>query len=106
MKNTISIIVIFIVSIASKAQNNDLWLTKNYHEVSIDATNKNFSDLHFLKKELQGKNIVAIGEQTHDDGSSFEGRNRLIQFLISEMGYEVILFESGFFDIGLSLIHI
>ena len=84
----------------ANAQNNDHWLNKNYHEVSIDATNKDFSDLLFLKKELEGKNIVAIGEQTHDDGSSFEGRNRLIQFLISELDYDVILFESGMFDVN------
>jgi len=79
---------------------NDLWVSNNYHEVSIDATDLNFRDFQFLKQELKDKNIVAIGEQTHEDGSSFEGRSRLIEFLISEMGYEVILFEAGIFDIG------
>lgn len=100
MKKTLSLFAVLINLTIANAQKNDLWLNKNYHEVSIDATNKNFSDLQFLKKELQEKNIVAIGEQTHDDGSSFEGRNRLIQFLISEMGYEAVLFEAGMFDVG------
>ena len=100
MKKILSLFALFFNLLITNAQNNDYWLNKNYHEVSIDATNKDFSDLQFLKKELEGKNVVAIGEQTHDDGSSFEGRNRLIQFLISEMGYEAILFEAGMFDVG------
>lgn len=100
MKKILLLFALFFNLLITNAQKNDYCINKNYHEVSIDATNKDFSDLQFLKKELEGKNVVAIGEQTHDDGSSFEGRNRLIQFLISKMGYEAILFEAGMFDVG------
>ena len=96
---TLTIFAFLTIFTFVNAQENN-WLSKNFHTVSGDANQQNFSDLQFLKEELKDKKIVAIGEQTHKDGSSFEARNRLIQFLISEMGYEAILFEAGMFDVG------
>ena len=77
----------------------DSWLKNNLHQVSIESSNQDFSDLQFLKDELADKKIVAVGEQTHKDGSTFEARSRLIQYLVQEMNFEVILFESGMFDV-------
>jgi hypothetical protein len=52
MKKTLSLFAVLINLTIANAQKNDLWLNKNYHEVSIDVTNKNFSDLQFLKFDL------------------------------------------------------
>jgi erythromycin esterase len=78
---------------------NEEWLSKSFHPVSTDAKNKDYSDLQFLKEDLKDKKIVALGEQKHEDGKTFEARSRLIQFLIQEMGFEAILFEAGIFDV-------
>ncbi len=42
---------------------------------------KEYSDLHFLKNELQGKRLVMLGEQTHMYGNIFEMKIRLIEYL-------------------------
>ncbi len=59
------------LSVFSQAS-EDSWLERNLHQVSIKSSNQDFSDLQFLKDELADKKIVAVGEQTHEDGSTFE----------------------------------
>ncbi|MEM8523481.1 MAG: erythromycin esterase family protein [Bacteroidota bacterium] len=78
----------------------DDWWQSEVTPIQQDASN--FSDLQFLKEEIGDKRIVALGEQTHDDGATFETRARLIQFLMEEMDFEVILFENGMFEMDLA----
>ena len=42
---------------------------------------------------------MALGEQTHGDGKTFELRARVIEYLMSEMDFDVVLFEAGMFDL-------
>lgn len=49
---------------------------------------------------LHGVEIVQLGEQTHGDGSFFVHRTRMVQFLYSQMDFDVIAFESGMFECG------
>lgn len=55
-----------------------------------------------LRKQMVGKRIVAIGEFTHGAREVFQVRNSLIRYLHKELGFEVILLESGMGE----LIHI
>jgi len=87
-----------IVNVFSQST-EEMWLVNNFHEVSTDAKNKDYSDLQFLKEDLKDQKIIAIGEQMHLDGKTFEARSRLIEFLIKEMGFEVLIFESGIYDV-------
>lgn len=64
----------------------------------LNTNNGDLSDLDFLKDLIGNKRIVALGEQTHEDGASFAARARIIDFLISEMDFSVIIYESGVFD--------
>jgi len=50
-----------------------------------------------IKEELANVRILALGEASHEDGSTFEQKVNLIKFLHQEMGYEVIAFEYGFY---------
>lgn len=68
------------------------------YALPVRTTGADFADLQFLKQEIGDKSIVALGEQTHFDGGSFEARSRLIRFLMEEMGFEVVLFEAGMYD--------
>lgn len=70
---------------------------------SINPTNANFADLQFLKTEIGNKRIVMIGEQDHSAGASIDAKARVANFLIKEMGFEVILFEAGFYDVKKSV---
>ncbi|HAA12540.1 MAG TPA: hypothetical protein DCE41_12925 [Cytophagales bacterium] len=68
------------------------------HTYAIDADAEGFADLAFLKEEIGDRRIVALGEQTHGDGATFEARARLVQYLMEEMDFEVVLYESGMLD--------
>lgn len=60
------------------------------------APDSSFSDLHHLKQRLKNKNIVALGEGTHGTKEFFQYKDRLIRFLVSELGYKAVAFESDF----------
>ncbi len=69
---------------------------------SIDPKNTNYDDLAFLKSILKDKQVVLLGEQEHGDGASLSAKIRLIQFLHQEMGFNVIAFETGFYQASTS----
>ncbi len=53
------------------------------------------ADLSFLQEVLRHKRVVVLGEFTHGSREINRLKVRLIQYLHEEMGYEVLLFESG-----------
>ncbi|MCG8649006.1 MAG: erythromycin esterase family protein [Pirellulales bacterium] len=65
---------------------------------SVDPLDIDFADLQPLKAILGDAQIVQLGEQSHGDGTCFETKIRLIKFLHQEMGFDVLAFESGFYD--------
>jgi erythromycin esterase len=65
---------------------------------TIDPKDEDFSDLMPLIEKIGSARVVLLGEQSHGDGSCFQGKSRLIRFLHQKMGFEVLAFESGMFD--------
>ena len=89
MKKIIFILLIYSTSVFSQQA----------HQISsIDPNNTNFEDLSFLSEVLEGNKILGLGEQSHLDGASNDARVRLIKYLHEELGYNVIVFESGLYD--------
>lgn len=75
------------------------WLTENAVSIaSIEPAHMDFVDLAPLKEVLADRRIVLLGEQSHGDGATFLAKTRLIEFLHQEMGFDVLAFESGFYD--------
>jgi len=75
------------------------WLLKNALPIrSIDPGDDDFSDLMPLKKIIGDARVVQLGEQSHGDGATFYAKARLIRFLHEQMGFDVLAWESGFFD--------
>ena len=75
------------------------WLFKNALPVrSIDPADDDFADLMPLKKMIGDARIVQLGEQSHGDGATFYAKARLIRFLHEQMGFDVLAWESSFFD--------
>jgi len=75
------------------------WLEQHTHELdSIDLDDNEFDDLEAFGKAVGDARIVMLGEQLHGDGTTFRAKARLVRFLHEEMGFDVLAFESGLYD--------
>ncbi|MFL5542988.1 MAG: hypothetical protein ACJ8J0_28675, partial [Longimicrobiaceae bacterium] len=76
------------------------WLQANAHPIrSLDVADRDFSDLEPLKAAIGSSRVVLLGEQSHGDGTTFLAKARLIAFLHQEMGFDVLAWESGIWDV-------
>ncbi|MFN7611025.1 MAG: type II CAAX prenyl endopeptidase Rce1 family protein, partial [bacterium] len=92
--------ILLLLSIPSFSQSNSIsneWIKNNVHTINNDSLSAGKFD--FLKEKISDKRIVFLGEATHYDGATFAARSEMVDFLIKEMGFEVILFEAGMFDL-------
>ena len=75
------------------------WLNNKNNSVDIRSlTSENFEDLQCLKQYLNRKSLVQLGESSHGTKEYNLIKVRLVKFLHEEMGFDVIAFESGFFE--------
>jgi erythromycin esterase len=58
--------------------------------------NAGFSDLMPLKEILKDVTVVGLGEATHGTLEFFQVRHRMIEFLVKEMGYNVVAVEGSY----------
>ena len=65
---------------------------------SLDPSDEDFADLRPLAPILANRRVVILGEATHGDGTTFLAKARLVRFLHQELGFDVLAFESGFYD--------
>lgn len=64
---------------------------------TIDPVDEDFADLIPLDAALSRTQVVLLGGG-HGGGSDFLAMTRLIKFLHQQMGFDVLVFESGFYD--------
>lgn len=78
--------------------------THGQSKPSLQFTNdlENFTTLSGLNDALLGVEIVALGENTHGLGEVFNTKAELVQFLHQELGFNLVLFESGYGDAALA----
>jgi erythromycin esterase len=77
------------------------WAAANVQPVR-SLTSSRHDDLQFLKTTIGGRRIVQLGESGHGVREFNLAKVRLIRFLHQEMGFDVIAFESGFFECDLA----
>lgn len=71
------------------------WFRENAQPLNtIDAGNDH-SDLNAFKEILKDVKVVGLGESTHGTSEFFKMKHRLIEFLVTEMGFTNFVIESS-----------
>jgi erythromycin esterase-like protein len=97
LKNILIIFVFLMINCQLCAQN-----LKNADSHRINSAcleNLDYRNLSFLKPILQNTKVFLLGEPTHGEGNIFETNTQIVKYLVEECGFEVIAFESGFYDL-------
>lgn len=66
--------------------------------IAFTSDLEKFENLSKLKETLKDVEIIALGENTHGLGEVFKVKTNLVKFLHQELGFNLVLFESGFGD--------
>lgn len=91
MKRNIFFLLLFL---------NGVFYSQNLKSNSVTLSNPpKANDFSFLKEELQDVQVVLLGENSHFDGNVFETKTEIIKYLVENMGYNAIAFESGIYDL-------
>ncbi len=96
----IILIVLVGFSIHSYSQENytELIRDKLIDLGQVAESNKDFTTFSKLKETLKDAEIVMLGEQSHGDATTYETKIKLIKYLHQELGFDILAFESGFYD--------
>lgn len=79
------------------------WIAANAIAIrSIDPADGDFTDLEPLMQAIGSSRVVQLGEPSHGAGSAFAAKVRLIKFLHRRMGFDVVAWESGFYEVRLT----
>ncbi|WP_196885166.1 erythromycin esterase family protein [Aureivirga sp. CE67] len=94
--------IFYCISFTISSQSLKDSIIKYTSEVrTISPDDEEFSDLEPIGEVLKNKRIVFLGEQGHKDGAAFEAKTRLIKYLHSKHNFDVLVFESDFYNLNL-----
>jgi erythromycin esterase len=72
------------------------WLKQNSIPIKYIEPGHGFSDLQTLKNILQEVKVIGLGEATHGTQEFFKMKHRLVEFLVTQMGFTAFVLESGY----------
>jgi erythromycin esterase len=97
---TVILLFVFFFTQQSNGQDKSTAIINSLNNIIIPIhtvkPDSNIDDLDFLKQTLENKDIVALGEGTHGTKEFFLCKVRMTQFLVSNLGFKAIAFESDF----------
>lgn len=77
------------------------WLMSRAQPISRVAPDREPSDLQFLERVVGGAQVVGLGEATHGTREFFQLKDRLVRYLVTELGFTTLAMEAGASDIEL-----
>lgn len=69
------------------------WLKSQAIPIDTTTPREDYSDLFPLQEILGDARVVGLGEATHGTKEFFDGKHRLIRFLIEKMDFDAVMFE-------------
>ena len=79
------------------------WLAAHVAPVrTIDFADEDFSDLAPLGDAIGDARLVQLGEPSHGAGSCFAAKARIVKYLHRRLGFDVLIWESGLYDVALA----
>ena len=97
------IIACFVISIpmALKAQLSRKDIEPILTEIkSLDLSEDSSSGYDVMAEKIGDSRIVLLGEQSHGHGRAFVAKTKVIKYLVENKGFDVIAFESGFYELN------
>ena len=73
-----------------------IWLKENSVHLDTVESGSGFDDMEPLKAVIGQARMVALGEAAHLNGDFYRMKHRMIEFLVSEMDFNVVAFEAPF----------
>lgn len=73
-----------------------IWLKENSVQLDTVDAGSGFDDMEPLKAVIGQARLVALGEAAHLNGDFYRMKHRMIEFLVSEMDFNVVAFEAPF----------
>lgn len=80
--------------IVSPTQKEIEWLQNNVIPFKSTDINDDLSDLSFVKSLIGDARVVAMGEATHGTSEHLTVKNRMIRYLITELGFNAVVVEA------------
>lgn len=83
----------------AQVEENDIisWIQENAIPISHVEAGKGFDDLQPLKEILKDVKVVGLGEATHGTREFFQIKHRLLEFLVTEMGFTGFALEAPYY---------
>jgi erythromycin esterase len=73
-----------------------MWLRQNALPLRHVEAGNGFADLQPLKQILKDVKVVGLGEATHGTREFFQIKHRLLEFLVTEMGFNAFALEAPY----------
>jgi erythromycin esterase len=79
------------------------WLAAHAHAIrTADPRDEDFADLEPIAAAIDKARVVQLGEPSHNAGTCFAAKARLIKFLHQRLNFDVVVWESGIYDVTLA----
>jgi erythromycin esterase len=71
------------------------WIRQNAIPFRTPVPGSSLDDLEPLRKVVANARVVALGEATHGTSEFFQLKHRMLEFLVSQMGFSIFSLEAG-----------